>query len=591
MRQFFKFMFASMLGVFLSIFLIILIFGVILSVVVSGLSSERAEKTEAHTVLEISFDRPIRERTSKNPFENLDLNTMKSRNPLGLDQILKNIKKAAEDPHIDGIYLHVSSIQSGYATVEEIRQALVQFKKSGKFMIAYAEGFSQGAYYLVSLADKIYLHPRGEVDFKGIRAELVFVRGALEKLEIEPQVIRHGKYKSAIEPFIADKMSEENRKQIGELLDDLWSNMLQQISLSRKLPAGSLQQMADNLSAWDAREALKLKLVDGLKYEDEVMDELRSKTGKSNDENLTSITLGRYNHVPDPVKSKGFVKEKIAVIYASGTIESGDADQDNIGSDKFAETISKARKDKNVKAIVLRVNSPGGSALASDVIWREIVLAKKVKPVVVSMGDLAASGGYYISCAADSVFARENTITGSIGVFGLLFNAKKLMNNKLGITTDTYQTAAHADIGTFSRPLTETEKNIFQKSVEQIYETFTQRVADGRKMNREIVDSIGQGRVWSGVDALQIGLVDKIGGMEDAIACAARMAKVEHYRISSLPEMKEPLQELLSNLKEETEASFVKRELGESYSYYNYLQSLLKMKGIQAWLPFTVSAE
>lgn len=576
-----------MLGVFLSLVLIIIVFIGILATAISGLSNEKIVHTDPNTILEVTFNTPIRERAPSNPLANIDFNSMKTRNTLGLDDILKNIKKAAADPDIKGIYLHVPSLQAGYATVEEIRNVLLDFKKSGKFIISYAESYSQGAYYLASVADKIYLNPEGNLDFKGIHAELMFFKGALEKLEIEPQVIRHGKFKSAIEPYINDKMSDENRTQLAGLLDDLWDHLLVNIAGSRKMEKDTLQEIAGTFSAREATDALRLKLVDGLKYEDEVMDELRKKSGLNPDDKVKTLTLNKYNHVPEAA-GKGYAKDKIAIIYAAGVIESGQGDDETIGSDNFAETISKARKDNSIKAIVLRVNSPGGSALASDVIWREVMLAKKTKPVIVSMGDVAASGGYYISCAADSIVAEANTITGSIGVFGLLFNAQKLMNHTLGITTDTYKTGVYADIGTISRPLTVAERNIMQLSVEKVYNTFTGRVAAGRKISQANVDSMGQGRVWSGTDALNLGLIDRIGGIDEAIKIAARMARVNEYRITSLPAKKAPLEELMSNLKEDAATSFAKQELGETYSYYRNMQSMLKLKGIQALLPFYI---
>ena len=577
-----------MLGVFLSLILLILITAGIIGAAISSLGSEKTVITESNSVLSISLDHPVMERGSKNPFANLDLSTMKSRNPLGLDDILKNIKKAATDDKIKGIYLNVSSVQAGIATVEEIRNALIDFKKSGKFVIAYAESYSQGAYYLVSPADRIYLNPQGEIDFKGLRAELAFFKGTLEKLEIEPQVIRHGKFKSAIEPFINDKMSDENRSQIADLIDDLWNHMVNRISSERNIPAAELRQVADSFVTHIAEEALRVKLVDALKYEDEVISELKTKTGTAVDKQLSTITLGKYNRASESGTKKTFVKEKIAVIYASGTIEGGRGDERSVGSETFAEAIKDAAKDNNIKAIVLRVNSPGGSAMASEVIWRELMVAKKTKPVVVSMGDLAASGGYYIACAGDSILAQENTITGSIGVFGLLFNMQKLLVNKLGITTDTYKTSTYADLGTPTRPLTEGEKRILQNSVEKIYDTFTLRVSAARKMSQADVDSIGQGRVWSGTDALRLGLVDRIGGINDAIEMAARMAKISDYRISSLPEQKDTFQEILTSLKDETEAGIVERELGTSYSYYKNMQTLLKIKGVQALMPFNI---
>jgi len=587
MKQFFKFMFASMLGFVLSMFLFFIISLLIISAMISSVSTETKVEIGKNSVLEITLDKTITERTSNNPLEEFNFVSFSTDKNLGLNDILKNIEKAADDDKIKGIFLNLSSISAGMATIEEIRNALIQFKKSEKFIYAYAEDLSQGAYYLASVSDKIFLHPEGSIDFKGFRTELMFFKGALEKLEIEPQVIRHGKFKSAIEPFINDKMSPENKEQIKTLVNSFWNTFLENISTSRNLDMATLQYAADEFTARDALEALKIGMIDSVAYYDEVEDALFQKSGEVPGKRLKLVSLNKYNKVY--VKgTRDFSNQKIALIYASGDIVSGKGSDGQIGSDKMAEAIRKARQDSSIKAIVLRVNSPGGSAIASDVIWREVVLAKKAKPVVVSMGDYAASGGYYIACAADSIVAQPNTLTGSIGVFGLLLNAQKMFNNKLGITFDTVKTGRYADIGTMSRALTGAERSLIQSQIEKIYETFITHVAEGRQLSKEFVDSIGQGRIWSGTDALALGLVDAIGGANDAIVIAARMAKLEKYRIVQLPEQKEFLEKILEDLNAEVGTYFAKQELGDQYKYYEQLKNVVRNNGIQARIPFEV---
>lgn len=583
MKQFFKFMFASMAGFILAIFMFFLISIFIVSAMISAVSTDTKVEIKNNSVLEITLNKNIEERTSNNPLDEINFSSMSSNKNLGLNDILKNIDKASFDTKITGIFLNLHSISAGMATIEEIRNALLDFKKSGKFIYAYGEDLSQGAYYIASVADRIYLNPEGGIDFKGFRTELMFFKGALEKLEIEPQVIRHGKFKSAIEPFVNDKMSPENKEQISKLVHSFWNNFLANISAERNLDIVSLQKAADEYTARDADASQEIGLVDSIAYYDQVIDAL--KTASSTGDKLDLISLVKY----DKVYVKGFQefsKDKIAVIYAAGDIVSGKGSDDQIGSDRMSETIRKARLDSNIKAIVLRVNSPGGSALASDVIWREVVLAKASKPVIVSMGDLAASGGYYISCAADSIVAQPNTLTGSIGVFGLLVNAQQMFNNKLGITFDSVKTGQYADIGTMTRRLKAEERELIQSQIEKIYSTFITHVAMGRNVSTDFVDSIGQGRIWSGTDALELGLVDAIGGVKTAIDIAARMANLDKYRIVQLPEQKEFFEKILEDLNTEASVYFTKKELGEQYKYYEKLKGMVQNNGVQARIPF-----
>ena len=590
MKQFFKFMFASMLGVFLAFFLgIVVLFGMI-AALVSSADSKKEAKVEPNSVLHINFESQINDRSSNNPFENFDFGSLSGKKGIGLNDILENIEKAKTDDNIKGIYIDLQSVPAGIATIEEIRNKLIEFKESKKFIVAYSEAYSQSAYYLASVADEVWLNPEGIIEFKGLGAQVMFFKGLLEKMEVEPQVIRYGKFKSAIEPFILDKMSEANREQTMKYMGSIWNNIVSGIAESRKLTPAQLNLIADSALVQNAKDAVEQKLADKLYYKDQVLDDLKDRCGLEDAKKLKLVSMVKYTDAPKAKKKddKGLAKDKIAVIYASGSIEGGEGDDQTIGSDRISKAIRKARLDENVKAIVLRVNSPGGSALASDVIWREVVLAKAAKPVVASMGDVAASGGYYISCAADTIVAQPNTITGSIGVFGLLMNLKNLMNNKLGITVDTVKTNHYADLGSAFRPLTQAEHDIIQNSVNEIYGSFIGKVAEGRGMKVADVDSIGQGRVWSGFDAKGLGLVDVLGGMEDAIEIAAKMAKLDNYRVAEYPEQKEPFKAFMEELSGEGEDVMLKKSLGENYRFYKTLDDMRRMEGIQARMPFDI---
>ncbi len=573
-------MFGTVLALILFFFISLAIIGGMIASV-----GKKDVSVSSNSVLEINFDQAIKERSSKNPLSELNLNTFET--GMGLNDILKDIEKAKDDSRIKGILLNLSPLREGAATVEEIRNALISFKTSGKFIFAYADGYTQSSYYLASVADRIFLQPEGDFDFRGLHSELMFVKGTLEKLEVEPEIIRHGKFKSAVEPFINDKMSPENRLQISTLINSVWDNYLAKVAASRKLDANTLKDAAANMKIRKPQDAVELGLVDKLAYYDEVLSELKRRTGQKESEKVKFIALKKYNSASSK-SSKPFSKNKIAVIYAVGDITGGKGDDNTIGSDRLSEAIRKARIDSSIKAIVLRVNSPGGSALASDVIWREMLLAKKAKPVIVSMGDVAASGGYYISCAADTIVAQPNTITGSIGVFGLLFNTQKMFSNKLGITFDTVKTGRFADLGNTTRPLTQEERDIIQGEVERIYDTFLTHVSDGRKISKAEVDSMGQGRVWSGVDAKRLGLVDVIGGINTAIEIAAKKAKLDNYRTVALPEQEDFMTKLLDGLSTEATTSKLEKDFGYVYQYYKHLNSLTRQQGILARMPFDV---
>lgn len=576
-----------MLGFILgAIVLFFLLIGIV-SLIISSASDKEVRIAEK-TILHIRFDQPLRDRTPSHPFENIDFTNFKSKRQPGVGEIVEEIKRAATDEKIKGIYLDAGFVAGSPAMVEEVRNAILQFKKSGKPVLAYADAYTQGGYYLASAADSVFLNPQGAIMLAGLSTQLLFFKGTLEKLEIEPQVIRHGKYKSAIEPFIYDRMSDENREQIAGFVDPIWNHMVSRISDSRKMSENEVRLIADSLKARDAEDARSLKLIDQTIYFDQFIARLNKLTDTKSTKKPELITLAEYRHTTGGEKKKPFTKDRIAVIYAEGSIVDGNGDDNSVGSVPVSAAIREARNDDNVKAIVLRVNSPGGSALASEVIWREMVLAKKEKPVVVSMGGVAASGGYYISCGASKIVAQPNTITGSIGVFGLLFNAQEMLKNKLGITVDTYKTGPYTDMGMPTRPLTEPERQILQEEVDEIYNVFTQRVADGRKMSQADVDSIGQGRVWTGEDALKLNLVDTIGGLKDAIAIAAKMAKLDNYKLRTLPERKEGIEAIMKDLAADTKTDIVKSAVGENYKYIEAAKMIRQMSGFQARSLFSV---
>lgn len=587
MAQFFKFVFASMLGTFIALFIGTILFFFIIAGIISSASKEKSVQIKDNSVLVLNFDYEIPERTPSDPFSDYNYNDLQSKNTVGLNDIIGGIKKAKDDPKIKGIYINTTSVGAGFATVEEIRNALVDFKTSKKFIVAYSEYYTQKGYYIASAADKIYMNPEGALEFKGFGSEIMFLKGALDKLEIEAQVIKVGTYKSAVEPFILDKMSDANRLQTMSFLGSMYNHFLSKISKSRNVSTDSLRIIANQLLAQSPEDALKLRLVDGLKYKDEIINGLKAQTKTKTEDDINVVSLKKYRSAVDEIGE--LPSDRIAIVYASGEITGGEGNDNIIGSERISRAIREVRKDDKVKAIVFRVNSPGGSALASDVIWREVELAKKEKPVVVSMGDYAASGGYYISCAANKIFAQPNTITGSIGVFGIIPNAQKFFNNKLGVTFDGVKTGEHADMGTISRPLSDSEKLILQREVNRTYNTFTRKVATGRKKSQSNVDSIGQGRVWSGTEAMAIGLVDELGGLNDAIEEAAKLAKVTRYRTVPYPSQKSIFESFFGNVTDDIQTSILKKELGPEYKIYEQIKKVSQLKGVQARMPFEFS--
>jgi protease-4 len=577
MKSFFKNILSTIIGMVSAVFVMILLFVGLIAV----MSSEEDVTVKKNSILKIDLSKKVVERASPNPLDYLSLLNLELDVPLELKEILNNIEKAKSDENIKAIYINTSFVNAGISQIEEIRNKLLEFKQTGKPIIAYTEVYSQAAYYLASIANKIYLNPEGIVELKGLSVGIMFYKGLLEKLDIEVQIIRHGKFKSAVEPFVLDKMSDANRVQMQLLLNSFADNIMDSIANQRGLTLAKVQQHANNLSLENAKKCLELAYVDALLYQDQIDDTLRNLAGA---EKLNIISLRKYSKTK--ADKKELSRDKIAIIYATGEIKSGKGNEQSIGSETIAKAIKQAREDKRVKAIILRINSPGGSALASDVIWRETILAKAEKPLVVSMGDYAASGGYYIACAADSIVANPTTLTGSIGVFGVIPNFSKFYKNKLGITIDTVNTSKYADMGV-NRPLSTFEKNKIQKSVETIYTTFITHVGEGRGMSTTAVDEIGQGRVWSGYDAKKIGLIDTYGGLEKAIEIAALLAKIEDYRLISLPRKKDPFSELVLEFgNSRTISDIILAKFGFKTDLTKPIEHLLKGDKIQARIPF-----
>jgi protease IV len=576
MGSFFKMFFASLLA--LVIFALIAAFLIV--GMVSALASEDKPEIANKSVLTLDLSQHFQERKQSNLLAAL---SREDNDIPGLYDVVRIIRHAKDDDKIEGIYLIANTNNNAFAASEELRNALLDFKTSKKFVIAHGDMISEGAYYVASAANRLYANPVGTVEWDGFHVNLLFLKGTLDKLNIQPQIFYAGKFKSATEPLRATQMTPENKLQTIEWLGDLYNNFLVKASQARKIDTATLHQLANTGAIQDSKDALTNKLVDGLKYDDEVKDEIKKDIGIDKYEKLHLVPLSTY---AEAVGFKQSGSNRIALIYAEGNIVDGEGDKESIGGDSYVKLIRKARLDKSIKAIVFRINSGGGSALASENIWRELALAKADKPVVVSFGDVAASGGYYIAAGADSIFAQPNTITGSIGVFTVIPNMKGFFNDKLGVTFDGVKTGTYADMGV-DRPLTPAEQTFMQEGVDRIYLQFKQRVAQGRKKDMAYIDSIAQGRVWSGEDALRIGLVDKLGGLQDAVACAARLAKVKEYRLRELPESKSWINELLD--KDETQpAAMLKQHLGEdNYRIYKEVLEIKRISGgVQARLPY-----
>ncbi|RYZ20797.1 MAG: signal peptide peptidase SppA [Chitinophagaceae bacterium] len=561
MNPFFRSFFASLLAFF--VFCMIVFFFFIAAV--ASLASSDKPRIATHSVLRINLGQHFSETERRNPLSRVSGG--ESDAP-GLYDVVRLIREAATDNKVSAIVLEAEDNANGYAASEEIRQALVHFRSKGKFVVAHGNRMSQKAYYVATAAEKIYVGPAGMLEWKGLSVELTFFKNALDRLGVQPQIFYAGKFKSATEPFRTDKMTPENRLQTTEWLGDLYSVLLQRVSAARGIDTTTLHRLANEGTIQNAGDALRAHLIDGLRYDDEIRSELKKRIRAGSDDKLHFVETGTY---AEAASYKETGSSRIGLLYAEGNIVDGEGGTGMIGDQAYVKMIRKLRLDKSIKAIVFRINSGGGSALASENIWRELSLARKEKPLVVSFGDVAASGGYYIATPADSIFALPNTITGSIGVFTMIPNLQGFFNNKLGVTFDGVKTAEYADGLNLFRPMNAAEQGFQQREVERIYSLFKQRVADGRKKDTAYIGSIAQGRVWSGVQGQRIGLVDRIGSLEEAVRCAARMAKVDSYRLREFPERESWLDELLDRKKEEPLAR-IQQELGaEQFAVYQQL--------------------
>ena len=583
MKDFLKMTFATITGLLVTGF-ILTILGTI-SLVGMLISSDTEVKVSDNSVLRIDLKGEITERYESNPFDELFMGDIQ---PMGLNDILSGIKKAKNNDKIKGIYLNAEIFGCGTASLQEIRNALLDFKTSGKFIVAYGGMYTQGAYYLASVADKVIGNPSGNLAWHGVAANTMFFKEALKKIGVEMQIFRVGTYKSAVEPFLGTEMSPANREQTLAFASSIWNQMVNDVAASRKLSVEKLNELADmNMDYQEPNVYVKNGLVDTLMYKDQVLTYLKMLTGTSNGDKLKTISITDMKNVPNTVKNSS--SNTIAVYYASGEIDnmSSTAMNEGINSEKVIVDLRKLREDKNIKAVVLRVNSPGGSAYGSEQIWREVALLKEAKPVVVSMGDYAASGGYYISCTADWIVAEPTTLTGSIGIFGMIPDASELITGKLGITMDGVKTNKLADLGRMDRPFNEDEHALIQNMVNNGYELFTKRCSEGRHIQIDELKKIAGGRVWTGAMAKDLKLVDQLGGIEDAIAVAAKRANLDGYRTITYPVAKDKLSALLDMTKPERYIqSQLQETMGGYYPIFNWIKNINNMDRVQARLPF-----
>ncbi|MDX5419033.1 MAG: signal peptide peptidase SppA [Hymenobacteraceae bacterium] len=587
MLNFLRYVLATIVGLFIFFFL-----GLLIMVGIVAATASKGDITVAeNSVLELKLDKTIIEREQESPFGDLSFGFFSFDSGDGLDKIKASIRKAKTDDNVKGIFLNMRFVDAGMGKLEEIRDELIDFKESGKFIVSYGDMTNEKAYYLSSVADKIYLNPMGTLEFNGISSEVFFFKGTLEKLDIEPAIFKVGEFKSAVEPFFLDKMSEANREQMNSFLNSMNDYQLRKIGEARGKTYEELKNVSDEVLVRDAEDAKKYGLITDVGYYDEAIDHMKELVGVEKDKKLQLISLGKYKKAKDSDKGSSS-KNRIAVIYAEGDIVDGEGDDDEIGSMRYAEAIRNARQDKNVKAVVLRINSPGGSALASDVMWREIQETRKVKPVIASMSDVAASGGYYMAMGCDTIVAHPNTITGSIGVFGIVPNFEGFMKNKLGITVDRVGTGKHSDLPTVTRAMTPFEKEIVQREINKIYEVFTQKAADGRGMTQEELKKYASGRVWSGIEAKERNLVDVHGGLEKAIEIAAARVGIEDdYRLKELPRRKTFFEEMFGEAGSQVKEKAVKAELGQLYPFYQMYKKVENMQGIQARMPYEITIQ
>ena len=588
--QFLKNVLSTLVGLFLFCFLFFILFAVIIAAVGSSVESDDVVQVKDNSVIELDIATVKADYGGKVTYK--DFGMLDSEPKDGLFDVLNAIDEAKKDDRIKGITLTNTNSALGIAQSKALRDKLEEFKKTKKFVVAYSDALSQTNYYLNSVADTLYLNPVADLEFKGLSSEVMFFKDFQEKTGITMEVIRHGKYKSAVEPFLANEMSPANREQITALLTSVWSNMVADISASRNIPVDSLNSIANNLSARTAELAKQVKLIDKIGYEDEYRNGIKKALKVNKTEEYNSIDILDYVSATHLNALLSDATDKIAIIYAQGEITGGEGDVNVIGEKAMRESFKAALEDDNVKSIVLRVDSPGGSALTSELIWREVELAKLKKPVVVSMGNYAASGGYYISCGANRIFAEAGTITGSIGVFGVLPNFTKLSNN-MGIHTEQVNTHTNAAGYSVFTPLQDNTREVIQQSIEQIYGTFVNRVATGRKMTPEAVDALAQGRVWTGADALKNGLVDEIGGLDDAIKYAAKLGKTTKYTTQNFPEFKKSFKKYIAGLTgpfTQTKEEFIKEEVGvQNYEMIERIRRATQLRGTQAMMPFEIN--
>lgn len=583
MKQFLKFTLATIVGVIIvSVLGIFILFGFVGAIVSSA---DTPTVLKANSVYQLDLSGSLVERSAEDPFELL-MGSMSGIQTatIGLDDVLKNIEKAANDNNISGIYLKAGSLSGGYASVKEIRDALLEFKKTGKFLIAYADNYTQRTYYLCSVADKVLVNPQGMLEWQGIATQTAFYKGALDKLGVEMQIVRVGTFKSAVEPYTSTKMSDANREQVGVYIGSIWQNLLTGVSEARNIPVEKLNEYADEmLSFQPVEKTLAYRFVDSLVYASEVDGIIKEHLSIDTDKDVNYVKHSAMNKLIENTK---YDKNKVAVVYAVGAIDY--PGEEGIQSDKLVETLQKVGKDDGIKSVVLRVNSPGGSAYGSEQIWHAVNELKKKKTVIVSMGDYAASGGYYIACIADSIVAQPNTITGSIGIFGQIPNIKGL-TDKLGVTFDGVKTNKMSDAISFNRSFTPEERNLMQNYVNQGYELFIKRCADGRGATLDEIKKVAEGRVWTGVDAKARGLVDVLGGLSDAVEIAAGKANLDSYRVVSYPEKEDFATKLLKAMQGDVQAKIVKAYLGENYNMIQAIKNVEQLDFIQARLPYDIS--
>jgi len=582
MKQFLKFTLATIVGIIITSILFVLISFAIVGAIAGA--SDSATVLKPNSVYELNLEGILIDRSQDDPFTGAFASAMgkPSDNSIGLDDVLSNISKAKKDDNIVGIYLKGGSLSGGIASIKEIRNALIDFKKSGKFIVAYADNYSQRMYYLVSVADKILLNPQGMLELKGLSAQTMFFKKTLDKLGIEMQIVKVGTFKSAVEPLVNTKMSDANRLQVTVFMNSIWNTILKEIAVSRKIPFEKLNMYADEMMMFQPTEKAKqYALVDSLVYIDQVDSILKmSAKDLKKDDKLVFVKHSSMMKVADTAK---FDKNKVAIIYAVGEIT--DNEGEGIVAKTMVKTINDVAKDDQVKAVVFRISSPGGSAFASEQICHALTMLKAKKPVIVSMGDYAASGGYYIACMADKIVAQPNTITGSIGIFGVIPNFSGL-NEKLGISYDGVKTNRMSDAISFTRRFTPDERSLMQNYVNRGYELFVKRCAEGRKMKPDQIKAIAEGRVWTGEDALKIGLVDKIGGLNDAVKMAVAKAKLSTYNISEYPEKEDFATKFLKNFTKDIQTSLLKSQLGEQYNAFKQIRNLDKINGIQARMSY-----